>query len=148
MTGKLGKSLTYILDSMSVTVGSNLVYAAIQQLGGEVKPKGHPYLAIRSAAICAAGSIRDRRRARCGSRSAIRMGTHSWTGPALVRSGDVSVTGKDGKQRVVRRKGEVMFALIKRATIRGRPYLVFNEAARKFLIGELTRDYQRAWRGP
>src|ERR1044071_3480370 len=45
-TTRLPRSLTYIADKASVVVGSNLVYAAIQQLGGTNVPKTGKYLAI------------------------------------------------------------------------------------------------------
>ena len=152
LTGKLGKSLTMILDSMSVIVGSNLVYAAIQQLGGTVLPKGgRKYLAIPVLSSLRRGGVFPRDLPRGSMKfvpaAAIRIGTHSWTGPALVRTEDMVKVGKDGKSRTVQRAGQVMFALIKRAVIKGRPYLVFGPPAREFLLGELRKDYTRAWRG-
>ncbi len=88
--------------------------------------------------------------------AAIRIGTHSWIGPALVRAKDVRpVETKDGKRvrrdesgRYARKDasktGEVVFALIKRATIRARPYLVFDEAAKNFLFSELDAMFKGA----
>lgn len=149
-TGKLGKSLTMLLDSMSVIVGSNLPYAAIQHFGGTIKPKGHPYLAIPALAHLRRSGVwprdLDADSMMFMPNAKIRIGSHSWTGPALVRVEDEFRTGKNGKQRRVRKAGEVMFALIERATIRGRPYLIFGPPGREFLYGELRRDYIRALR--
>lgn len=149
-SGRLGKSLTMVLDSMSVIVGSNLVYAAIQQLGGTVKPKGHKYLAIPVQAHLRRSGVwprdLDRESMKFVLNAKIRLGSRSWTGPALVRAEDEYREGKDGKQRRIRKSGEVMFALVLRATIKGRPYLVFGNSARNFLFAELSRDYVRAFR--
>ena len=156
-TGKLAQSLAIQLDEMSVTVGSNLIYAAIQQLGGEVLPKGHQYLAIpvlshlRRAAVwprdLPAGSMQF------VSNAEIRIGSHAWTGPALVRAADEEVEGPwqgAGKSRRreghVRPAGEVMFALVRRVMVRGRPYLTFSNEARAFALGELEAEYRRAWK--
>lgn len=144
--GKLGKSLAIVADSMSVTVGSNLVYAAIQQLGGTVRPKaGRKYLALPVLPeLRRSGTYpRDlpREPMRFVPNAAIRIGTHSWHGPALVRTEDVV----SAQGRKVKRAGQVMFALIKRATIKGREYLVFGPEARQFMIAELKRETYEAW---
>lgn len=149
-SGRLGKSLTMLLDSMSVVVGSNQPHAAIQHFGGTIRPKGHPYLAIPVQAHLRRSGVwprdLDADSMMFMPNAKIRIGSHSWTGPALVRAEDEFRAGKNGKQRRVRKAGEVMFALIKRAKIRGRPYLVFGRSARDFLFVELTRDYVRAYR--
>lgn len=160
ISGKLGKSLTMLLDEASVFVGSNLVYAAIQHEGGTVRPKGHPYLAIPAQASLRRGAIwprdlpRDRMRFIPAAR--IRIGSHSWTGPALVRvqqetySYRVSSGPHKGEVRTKQRGriGEVMFALIKRATIPGMHYLIlpWEQGGRKFLIEELQRQFAEAGR--
>lgn len=174
-TGKLAKSLTMLLDDLSVIVGSNLIYAAIQQLGGEIRPKGHPYLAIpvqphlRRAGVwprdLPKGSMKFVPNAR------ITIGARSWTGPALVRA-TAELSDLEGKARGRYRQnkdargrfakggtrdaanqapqtgeiGEVMFALIRRARIKGQAYLVFESPAKQFLLRELSLDYTRAWR--
>lgn len=159
-SGKLAQSLTYLLDSMSVTVGSNLVYAAIQQLGGVVVPTGgRKYLAIpvnsqlrRSGTYprdLPQGDLKFVRAAQ------IRVGKRSWIGPALVRASDQQPGGAfqgagrgpsprgDGPTRPA---GEVMFALIRRAKIKGREYLVFRQAGMQFLFNELRAEARAAWR--
>jgi phage gpG-like protein len=40
-----------------------------------------------------------------------------------------------------------MFALIRRANIKGRQYLVFGPDARGFLLADLRREYQKAIKG-
>ena len=163
-TNKLSQSLAMTVDDMSVVVGSNLRYAAIQQLGGVVEPRGHKYLALPVQAAMRRSGIWPRDLPRDSLRfvpnADIRIGSHSWTGPALVRANSefaVKRTQKRDKQgryagvaetvdKVVETKkaGEVLFALVKRVTIKGRPYLVFDEQARRFSLGELERAYRQA----
>lgn len=160
-TTRLSKSLAMRLDRFSVTVGSNLVYAAIQQLGGTVLPK-RVYLAlpvdpqIRRRGVWPRDMPPDSLKfVRAAN---IRIGSHSWTGPALVRASDQELqTSADGagvddgsprrRRRPVRPAGEVLFALVRRVKIRGRPYLVFDENTKAFLIREVTRAVKMAWRG-
>jgi phage gpG-like protein len=144
--GKLGKSLAILLDSMSVTVGSNLVYAAIQQLGGTISPKaGRKYLALPALPeLRRSGTYpRDlpRESMKFVPNARIRIGTHAWIGPALVRAEDVV----NAQGRKTKRAGQVMFALVKRVTIKGREYLVFGPEARSYLIGELKREAAEIW---
>ncbi len=144
--GRLGKSLAIVADSMSVTVGSNLVYAAIQQLGGKVSPKaGRKYLALPVLPeLRRSGTYpRDlpRESMKFVPNAAIRIGTHSWHGPALVRAEDVG----NAQGRKEKRAGQVMFALVKRVTIKGREYLVFGPEARSYMIGELKREAAEIW---
>ncbi|MFH1417266.1 MAG: hypothetical protein ABII12_03150 [Planctomycetota bacterium] len=157
-TGRLPKSLAMRVDDVSVVVGSNLVYAAIQQLGGEVKPKGHKYLAIPVQRHLRRAGVWPRDLPQGSMKfvpnASIRVGSHSWTGPALVRVEDTELeTPSDGagvkgkgkqRRRPVRKAGEVMFALVKRVRIRGRPYLEFGRPARVFALAELEREYRRA----
>jgi len=47
-TGHLRQSLTHELQPSNLLayVGTNVKYAAIHEFGGEIKPQGHPFLAI------------------------------------------------------------------------------------------------------
>lgn len=158
-SGKLAKSLTYVLDSMSVTVGSNLVYAAIQQLGGLVVPTGgRKYLAIPvNNQLRRSGTYpRDIPRGdlKFVRAAAIRVGRRSWIGPALVRAGDQRPGGAfQGAGRGLSPRGdgptrpadEVMFALVRRANIKGREYLVFRQPGMRFLLNELRAEARAAW---
>lgn len=154
MTTRLNKSITHKVDPARLIVGSNLVYAAIQQLGGVVVPKHGRYLAIPVLPHLQRGAVfpRDlpRESMKYSPAAAITMGSHSWVGPALVRSTEITAPGRKkkdgtpGKARVVGQKGEVMFALVKQVRIKARPYLMFDEKAWEFLSGELEREYQRA----
>ena len=115
-----------------------------------VEPKGHKYLAIPVLASLRRGGLYPRDLPRDSMKFAIadiRIGSHAWRGPALVRVKDEFVTGKNGKERRVKRAGEVMFALIKRAKIKGREYLVFGPEARAFLLEDLKAEAKRAWTG-
>ena len=160
-SSRLSKSIAMQVDDMSVSVGSNLVYAAIQQLGGDVEPKRGKYLAIpvlpqlRRRGVwprdLPEGSMKFVRAAR------IRIGSRSWTGPALVRADEAEQeTSADGagrrgqggqRRRPARPAGEVMFALVKRVSIRGRPYLQFGEPAVNFALQQIAEEYARAVRG-
>lgn len=163
-TGKLSASLAIqILDETSVIVGSNLVYAAIQQLGGVVEPKGHKYLAIPATqALRRSGQWpRDftQDELKFVPNAEIRIGSHSWTGPALVRAhstfevkrvqkrdkqGKYAGLGEVDKAVETKKAGEVVFALVKRVTIKGRPYLVFDDIARNFSLGQIEQEYRQA----
>lgn len=153
-TFRLGKSLAMRLDNYSVTVGSNLVYAAIQQLGGDVRPK-RKYLAIPVNTTLRRRGVWPRDlpddQLKFVPNAKIRIGSRSWTGPALVRAKAVEIqTTGDGAGRGTKRRrakskeGEVLFALVKRVRIKGRPYLVFDDAARQFLFGQILRSLRRA----
>ena len=157
----MAQSLALRLDDVSVTVGSNLIYAPIQQLGGTVLPRGHKYLAIPVSPQLRRRGVWPRDIPRDDMKfvkaAHIRIGAHSWTGPALVRARDTEVetpfegAGKRGtgapRKRPVRKSGEVMFALVKRVTIRGRPYLTFSAEARAFALRELEAEFRRATGG-
>ena len=45
-TGRLRNSITYTYDDESVSVGTNVIYAAIHNYGGKIKAKNAPYLAF------------------------------------------------------------------------------------------------------
>lgn len=156
-TGRLPKSLAMRLDDVSVVVGSNLVYAAIQQLGGEVRPK-RKYLAIPVQSHLRRRGVWPRDLPQDSMKfvpaASIRIGARSWIGPALVRVKDTELetsfdgAGKQGqgkpRRRPTRQAGEVMFALVKRVKIRGRPYLAFGRPARLFALQEIEKEYRRA----
>lgn len=176
-TGRLSKSLAMLVDENSVTVGSNLAYAAIQQLGGTVTPQGHKYLAIPVLGHLRRRGVWPRDLPRGSMKfkpdALIRIGSHQWTGPALVRAQGGTIGGAEGEilgqyrqnrdargkyvkggarsggaaQSARGEEGQVMFALVKRVTIRGRPYLEFSAAARAFALREIEAEYRRAWKG-
>lgn len=156
-TGRLSKSLAIRVSETGFAVGSNLVYAAIQQLGGEIRPK-RKYLAIPvDSSVRRSGSWpRDFPAGALAYKPAarIRIGRHSWVGPALVRKRDEAPkVESDGKVRKrdeggrfakkAAQKGDVVFALVKRVRIRGRPYLVFNRDAQLFALRAIAAEYQR-----
>lgn len=155
-TSKLSKSLAMEVGPNYVVVGSNLVYARIQQEGGVVTPRGHKYLALPVLGHLRRGGVwpKDlpRESMKFVPNAAIKIGSHSWVGPALVRAADTEVehsfqgAGRKGGEKKaghVRKAGEVMFALVRKVTIRGRPYLTFSPAAREYMLAEFERAYQR-----
>ena len=150
-TGRLRNSLAMRLGDNFVVVGSNLVYAAIQQLGGVVKPKTGRYLAIPATTQLRRRGVWPRDLPR-GSMKFVRVtdiqiGTHRWRGPALVRAAEASPARPGSRQRATRGPiGEVMFALVRQVKIRGRPYLVWDSAAQQFAIQQFRRAYDKAWR--
>ncbi|MBX3396504.1 MAG: hypothetical protein KF841_14175 [Phycisphaerae bacterium] len=152
-SGRLSRSLAIAIDAASVAVGSNLIYARIQQLGGPVEPKGHKYLALPVPANLRRRGVWPRDLPSDSMRfvpnAEIQIGTKKWIGPALVRSENVTVPGKTkadgtpGKDRIVKRAGEVMFALVKRVNIKGRPYLKFDSKAQAFALSIATKHFGR-----
>lgn len=157
MTLRLSRSLAIVVERNAVRVGSNLVYAAIQQLGGEVRPKTAKFLAIPVSPQLRRRGVWPRDLPRDSMKwvpnADIRIGSHSWKGPALVRATDETrpgtprKNGSQGKDRIVKRAGEVMFALVRRASIQGRPYLVFDAPAQVFALAEFSKLFRRRWGG-
>lgn len=130
--GRLSKSLTMRVAARLVSVGSPLVYAAIQQLGGEVKPR-RKYLAIPLTAQLRQRGVWPRdfpADALKYTVTSIVLGRRQWTGPALV--------GEDG---------EPLFALVRSVNIRGRPYLMFDHENQVFAVRALRTHYMRAMKG-
>ncbi|MFO0971827.1 MAG: phage virion morphogenesis protein [Phycisphaerae bacterium] len=153
-TGKLAGSLAVQADERAVTVGSNLVYAAIQQVGGRVLPKSGRYLALPvTRELRRSGAWpRDlpRKSLKYSPKESIRIGSHSWTGPALVQAEDSYriVRTQRGERRVRTRKaGQVLFALVRKVTIRGRPYLAFDSESQRFALAEIERELRRVAQG-
>lgn len=121
MTGALRASLTFEADKESVTVGSNLIYAAMQQLGGTVRPKPpHRYLAI---------PLQPHLRRR-----------HVW--PSDLPRGDLYVGGvsRAGNPLLRRREDdEPVYVLLAEVTVPANPYLVWDDEAEQFLERRLIR---------
>jgi phage gpG-like protein len=145
-----------LLSPMFVEVGSNLVYAAIQQLGGTVKPT-RKYLAIPVPPSLRRRGVWPRDlpsdQLKFVPDANIKIGSRRWIGPALVRAKPVEIetpfdgAGKKTKGNRARSKeGEVLFALVKKVTIKGRPYLVFDRKARNFLFHQIGIALLRAVR--
>lgn len=130
--GKLRASLAVHADRTSVKVGSNLRYAAIQQLGGTVYPRTVKRLAIpvqphlRRRGIWPRDLKDDRN-------------------PLFpYESGDkVFLARRRGKNGAI----ELMYRLVAKATIKARPYILFDGSARQFLRDELAKVIARFRRG-
>lgn len=120
MTGALRASLTFEADKDSVTVGSNLVYAAIQQLGGEVHPRPPHNLAI---------PLQPHLRRR-----------HVW--PSDLAKEDLKFGGYSMKGNPLLRYadgGELAYVLVEEVTVPANPYIVFDDEAETFLERRLIR---------
>ena len=156
-TYRLSKSLAMVVAPTYLEVGSPLVYAAIQQLGGTVKPK-HVYLALPVLASARRRGVwpRDlpKDQIKFVPNAHIKIGSHSWIGPALVRAKDVEIetsfdgAGKKtkGRRRPTAKAGQVLFALVRQVTITDRPYLVFTDKTRDFLFEQIRHELQRLTR--
>jgi phage gpG-like protein len=138
--GMLGKSLTVQVDARSVRVGSALIYAAVQQLGtdglpgGAITPKPpRKYLAIPATKALRMRGVFPRDLSddeiKFVKVADIHIGRRHWKGPALVNP----------------ESGDVMFALVRQVRIKGRPYLLFDQAEQAFALTTISRAYQRAW---
>ena len=96
--GRLRGSITHQVDESGLTakIGSNVIYARIHELGGVIKPKGHPFLAIPMPGV--KGSPRD----------------HD----------DLHLaTSLKGQYMLMTNDGEVKYLLRRSVTIPARPYL-------------------------
>lgn len=148
-SGRLSKSIAIMLGEDFVAWGSNLVYARKQQEGGRIDPKG-VYLAIPAQAHLRRRGVWPRDLPRDSMRfhpaTEIKIGKHSWIGPALIRRGTLT-TDEKGKKKWSKGASEVMFALLKSVNIRGRPYLVFDDKGKAFALRQFELEYQKALRG-
>lgn len=107
-TGHLLKSGHSDVSDSAATVGFSAIYARIQQLGGVVTPKGHPYLSIPVPDWLAKqgkwprewprGSLKYVRRAQ------INLFGSTWYGPALVANNESLAERRDtAKGRTLRK---------------------------------------------
>lgn len=149
-TKRLGKSINVRADQHSVEIGTNTIYAAMYQFGGVIVPKVGKFLAIPVLASLRRSQVWPRDLPR-GSmvykpNARITIGTHSWTGPALVRAeptvAAAPLPGGGAKRKP--KVGEVMFALVRRVKIKGRPFLVWDTAAQTFALNQAEAEYRRA----
>lgn len=145
-SGRLAQSLAIRTESTSVAVGSNLAYAAIQQLGGTVVPRTVRALAIPMLRHLARRGVWPRDLPRESMRFVPIQGGN--VVGKLVRAEDrvIETRGGNGKRRrrVAGAAGETMYLLVRQSRIRGRPYLVFGAEERQFLLAETQREVERA----
>jgi len=121
-TGRLADSLTVTTEKDShgtaAVVSSDLIYARIQQEGGTIRPIRGKFLAIPIPDFLAKQGILARNypgKLKFKRAVQIRIGTKAWTGPALVIPGTGAASDRP------------MYALIKKAVIKARPYLIWDE---------------------
>lgn len=148
-SGRLAQSLAIRTEPTSVAVGSNLGYAAIQQLGGTVVPRTVRALAIPMLRHLARRGVWPRDLPRDSMRFVSIQGGN--VVGKLVRAEDrvIETRGGNGKRRrrVAGKAGETMYLLVRQSRIRGRPYLVFGAEERQFLLAETQREVERTARG-
>lgn len=129
-TGKLSKSLTLAVEGdKTVYVGSALPYAAIQQVGGTVRPKTVKCLAIPTQKSLARSGVWPRD----WPRGALRFVPNN-------KGGNV-VGWLFGRHAGVKRaKDEMMYMLVRQSKIPGEAYLVpESNEFRSFALAELER---------
>jgi phage gpG-like protein len=123
-TGRLLASITYKSDSEKAVVGTNVIYAKIQQEGGKIKPKKAKMLAIPS-----------------GAKTRTLMRRYGQTPRACIdkmkQEGYFIYTPK-GKKVVMAKKGKrgkpfVLFILKKEVDIPKRPFLFVDVADKKII---------------
>lgn len=146
-SGRLAQSLAIRTEPTSVAVGSNLAYAAIQQLGGTVVPRTVRALAIPMLRHLARRGVWPRDLPRDSMRF-VPLHAGNVVGK-LVRAEDRVIETRGGKRRrrVAGKAGETMYLLVRQSRIRGRPYLVFGAEERQFLLAETQREVERTARG-
>lgn len=125
MTRRLRNSITFAATRDSVTVGTNVLYAAIHQFGGIIKAKNGPFLAIPiTAEARAAGSPRNM--------------------PDL----HVMQTLK-GQFYLANERGVAQYLLRRQITMPARPYLGLSTSDWTECLRILRAHYDAAWgRGP
>lgn len=119
-TGRLRSSISFRARPQEVSIGSNLPYAAVQQLGHpEIRPKPP----LKRLAIPQLPHLRRR---------------NVW--PRDLPRGSLRVDTEEGLGLVLRGEdGRVWYRLVRKVTIPARPYLVFSRAAWDFLRKRLAR---------
>lgn len=153
-THRLEKSLTMRLQEFEVVVGSNLIYAAIQQLGGTVKPRTAKALAIPMLPHLARRGVwprdlpRDSMRYVANRRSkGGRKGVVGYLFRAKKEERVIQRGKNKGKTRSVGKVGELMYLLVSRSKIKGQPYLIFGPEERGFSLRVIRMAQMAAWRG-
>lgn len=121
LTRRLRNSITYTATRGSVSVGTNVAYAAIHQFGGTIRAKNGPFLSIPvTPAARAAGSPRNME------------GLH------------VAQTLK-GQFILVDAKGVTQYLLREQVTIPARPFLGVSSADSTEIVGVVERFFQQRW---
>lgn len=117
-THKLEQSIAMRLEAFAVTVGSNLVYAPIQQVGGTIVPKTARALAIPMQASLARRGVWPRDLP-AGSLRFVPARRGNTVGYLF----DATEPGETGR---------LMFVLVRQTEIKGQPYLVFGAEEQAF----------------
>lgn len=130
-THKLEQSIAMRLEAFAVTVGSNLVYAPIQQVGGTIVPKTARALAIPMQASLARRGVWPRD----FPDGALRfVPNKKGRGKAV---GYLFENDPDGA-------GRLMYVLVREVEIKGQPYLVFGPEEQAFALRAVRSAYVAA----
>lgn len=147
-SGTLARSLTIRVDQDSFELGSNLRYAAIQQVGGDIYPRSVKALAIPVLPHLRRSGIWPRDLPRDSMRY-VPVNRGNVVG-LLVRARETDVVQADQPgargpgRRPPQKLGETMYLLVRRSRIAARPYLAWDQEEARFLLGEVEREYRRA----
>lgn len=128
LTRRLRNSITYDATETSVSVGTNVAYAAIHQFGGIIRAKAGPFLAIPvTPAARAAGSPRN------------------FEGLHVQQT--IKTAGTSGGQfMLVDSKGVTHYLLRAQVTMPARPFLGADASDEKEIVATGERYYGEVWR--
>ena len=164
-SGALGKSMTMAVEPRKVEVGSNLVYARIQQLGGTIVPKTVKRLAIPLQPHLKKRHIWPRDLTRDGVKMFVlkangkaflatleeekksskpRGSATKRLFKALGKKHDTAMEAvglrKGRKARAPKAKApklRLLYLLVSKVTIKARPFIVWSDEARDFLMAQI-----------
>jgi len=121
LTRRLRNSITYEAGNTSVTVGTNVVYAAIHQFGGVIRAKNGPFLSIPvTPEARKAGSPRNM--------------------PGLHVAQSLK-----GQFILVNEKGVTQYLLRRQVTMPARPFLGVSAADRAELLALVEKHLRAGW---
>lgn len=130
-THKLEQSIAMRLEAFAVTVGSNLVYAPIQQVGGTIVPKTARALAIPMQASLARRGVWPRDFPEGALRFVpAKRGARGTVGYLFENDGESD--------------GRLMYVLVRSVEIKGQAYLIFGPDERAFALRALRSAYAAA----
>lgn len=130
-TGRLMGSIAYRADSTSTTVGTNLIYGRIQQLGGTIKPRS-----AKKLWVPAGWNTRKLMRRYGHTPSSVMQGMKAsgyrvW----ISKSGKAVLAAERGKKA----KPFVVFVLKDEVTIPARRYLDIDSTDRQIIINKVGK---------
>lgn len=120
LSRRLRNSITYIATPTGVTIGTNVIYAAIHQFGGVIRAKKGPFLAIPLTPAARAN------------------GTQGMNPLHMIQS-------LKGQFLLADAHGKPQFLLRSKVTMPARPFLGASESDRSELLAVAGRFLQERW---